>query len=64
MIPPSPLTDFSEEQLEMYIYEIRKLEDKADEEFLFIKSRELMQLRVQLMNALGVKKEQNKIYQS
>jgi len=64
MIHPAQLTEFTSEQLEMFIYEIGKLEEKADEEFLLMKAEAFELLKVQMSNALVIVKEQEKIYQS
>jgi len=64
MMQPAPLTEFTSEQLEMFIYEVGKIEEKANDEFLLIKAEAFELLKVQMSNALVIVKEREKIYQS
>ena len=64
MIPPSPLTEFSEEQLRTYIRVIESAIDDADKSWAYKVAEELQLLLVQLYNALNVVTANDKIYQS
>lgn len=61
MIPTSPLTDFSTEQLKLFIDVIQKAKEKAERHFLLGESDDLLLFETQLHNALNVVSKLEKV---
>lgn len=64
LIPPALLTEFTTDQLKLFISVIGEAKDNALYQFLIGDADDLQTLEVQLHNALNIVTTNEKIYQS